>query len=71
MKVKIVALGKGDAWYPQRKEIIGNIGEFNPIISYKGGFRSGDFLSDEPIHAYGTDYAFKDFVFAYVKVHKL
>lgn len=73
MKVKILALGKKDAWYPSRKYIIGNTGEFSPVpsLTYPGGFRAGDFHSDESIHVFETYYTYEKFVFAHVKIHKL
>lgn len=73
MKVQIVSLGKKDAWYAERKNLVGNIGEFSSLITNKGGFCGGYFLSDNPIYVFGKDkdFAQREFTFVYVKVHQI
>lgn len=62
--VKIVAIGKLDAFYNTRHRLIGCIGKFSQSNSfdgnYPGGFRSGDFINEE-----------HKVYFARVKIHRL
>lgn len=49
--VKIIAIGKSDAFYSARHSLVGCIGKFSQNNwfdgNYPGGFRSGDFVNDE------------------------
>ena len=48
MKVRITEISSFDAWYPDRNEIIGQVGTFVQD-SKSGGFVGGVFKSDKPI----------------------
>ncbi len=71
MKVRIVAIGKKDAWYSDRKFIIGEVGTLESSWTANGGFRAGDFIPDNPIHFYNDDFTCEYFCFYRVKVHQI
>jgi len=49
MRAKIISISKDDAYYEDRKELVGKTGEFFKDNDTGHGFYSGDFKSDEPI----------------------
>ncbi|MBE0574146.1 hypothetical protein IH575_04560 [Candidatus Dojkabacteria bacterium] len=55
MKVKITAIGKKDAFYEDRSNFIGLVGEFTESNTTKKGWKGGTFISDTPIMYIGID----------------
>ncbi len=70
MKVRIVAIGKQDAFYKSsfHPELIGSMGEFQSVLTAKGGFRGGDFKIDPE---YKELLSGKVITFYRVKVHQI
>lgn len=61
MKVKIIRLGKRDAHYNDRKELIGLAGECEVIGEYENGWKGISFIPDNnpwpeisPIHFFNV-----------------
>lgn len=70
MKVKIVSLGKEDAFYPDRKELIGKVGYFKE--NYKGKYWLGGYFAPTKKKLKDENWDSDDFyVFAYVRVEKV
>jgi len=49
MKVKIIRLSKKDAFWDDRKKIIGSVGEWEYSIDMHNGWTGGKFIPDVPI----------------------
>lgn len=71
MKVKVIRLGKKDAFYKQRKELIGLTGEWKDIVGRRNdGWYGGTLTFDNPPVGSGWK-GFKGLCFAYVKFEVL
>lgn len=67
---KIVEVGKNDAWYPDRKKIVGLVGEFRQARN-KGKYKAGEFVPDSKNFPYDLLTVSDSFYFYSVKVTKI
>ena len=73
MKVKITKLGKQDAFYPDRKKIIGLVGELESACQFgiwTGGYFYGE-DTEEIKRRFISEYVDDFFCFAYVKFEEV
>lgn len=72
MKVKITAISKKDAWYPDKELFIGAIGNVSGIErGYVKGYKAGNFRPNKQIVTDAWDSNIGDFFFGAFKFEEV